>query len=141
MHDDMVEWASRLAQAELFASLPRRWVHSQGVAARASALTCVVGRDSGLLRAAAVLHDVGYAPRLAIDAEGAVVGAQRPQQAGDDGGLVAEAAVVVGLGEQAEEGPLGRQGHRGQGLRGEGFGLDGAYPCHASAPRLRGGQR
>jgi HD superfamily phosphodiesterase len=25
----------------------------------------VIGQDSGLLRAAAVLHDVGYAPRLA----------------------------------------------------------------------------
>jgi putative nucleotidyltransferase with HDIG domain len=66
MHDDMVDWASRLAQAELSDPLPRRWVHSQGVAARASALASVVGQDSGLLRAAAVLHDVGYAPRLAI---------------------------------------------------------------------------
>jgi hypothetical protein len=65
MHDDMVEWASRLAQAELSGPLPRRWVHSQAVAARASALACVVGQDFGLLHAAAVLHDVDYAPRLA----------------------------------------------------------------------------
>jgi hypothetical protein len=83
----------------------------------------------------------GELGEVVLDAEGAVVGAQRPQQPGDDGGLVAESAVVVGLGEQAEEGPLGRQGDCGQGLRGEGFGLDGAYPGHASAPRLRGGLR
>ncbi|WP_223146446.1 hypothetical protein, partial [Streptomyces apricus] len=40
---------------------------------------------------------------VVIDAHGAVVGAQRPQQAGDDRGLVAEPAAVIGLREQPEE--------------------------------------
>ncbi|WP_031512982.1 HD domain-containing protein [Streptomyces sp. NRRL F-5123] len=65
VHGDMVAWASQLAHDELAGPLPRRWAHSQGVAARASSLATVIGQDSGLLRAAAVLHDVGYAPRLA----------------------------------------------------------------------------
>ncbi|MGW3782766.1 HD domain-containing protein [Streptomyces sp. NPDC005091] len=38
---------------------------SQGVAARTAELARIVGRDSDLLAAAAMLHDVGFAPRLA----------------------------------------------------------------------------
>ncbi|WXK80104.1 hypothetical protein WAB15_31170 [Streptomyces sirii] len=63
---------------------------------------------------------------VVFDAQRAVFGAQGPQQAGDDGGLVAEPAVVVCLGEQAEERPLGGQGDRREGLRVERLGLDGA---------------
>jgi hypothetical protein len=55
-----------------------------------------------------------------------VLAAQRPQLAGDDGSLVAEPALVIGLGEQPEEGPLGGQGHRREGLGRERLGLDGA---------------
>ncbi len=58
-------WAWRIAEAELATSLPRRWAHSQGVAARAAQLARVAGGGAPLLAAAAVLHDVGYAPRLA----------------------------------------------------------------------------
>jgi putative nucleotidyltransferase with HDIG domain len=65
VNGDMVSWASQLAHGELAGTLPRRWAHSQGVAARASSLAAVIGQDSGLLHAAAVLHDIGYAPRLA----------------------------------------------------------------------------
>lgn len=65
MQRDMVAWASQLARDELAGPLPRRWAHSRGVAARAFSLAPVVGEASGLLRAAAVLHDIGYAPRLA----------------------------------------------------------------------------
>ncbi|MFC5253425.1 HD domain-containing protein [Streptomyces nigrescens] len=43
----------------------RGWAHSRGVAQRALDLAGVVGDDAGLLSSAAVLHDVGYAPRLA----------------------------------------------------------------------------
>lgn len=60
-----VEWAWRLAEAELGQSLPRRWSHSQGVARAAASLAKVVNDDADLLTSAAVLHDVGYAPRLA----------------------------------------------------------------------------
>jgi predicted hydrolase (HD superfamily) len=46
-------------------SLPRRWAHVQGVAARAHSLAPVLGADADLLEAAAWLHDMGYAPGLA----------------------------------------------------------------------------
>lgn len=59
-------WAWRIAERELSASLPRRWSHSRGVAVRAAHLAIVAGMDAQVLAAAAVLHDVGYAPRLAV---------------------------------------------------------------------------
>ncbi|MEU9028137.1 HD domain-containing protein [Streptomyces sp. NPDC048383] len=65
MDESMVGWATRVAGTELSVVLPRRWAHSQGVATRATALGQLLGRDADLLTAAAVLHDVGYAPRLA----------------------------------------------------------------------------
>ncbi|MFC4034186.1 HD domain-containing protein [Streptomyces polygonati] len=61
-----MSWAWRIAEAELATSLPRRWAHSQGVAARAAQLAGVAGDGAPTLAASAVLHDVGYAPRLAV---------------------------------------------------------------------------
>ncbi|MEV7027318.1 HD domain-containing protein [Kitasatospora sp. NPDC093558] len=55
-----------MAEQELADTLPRRWSHSQGVARQAEQLTAIAGPDDGLLAAAAVLHDVGYAPRLVL---------------------------------------------------------------------------
>jgi HD domain len=57
-------WAFGVARNELACALPRRWAHSQGVARRASLLAHVTG-DAELLESAALLHDVGYAPRIA----------------------------------------------------------------------------
>ncbi|MGW1430917.1 HD domain-containing protein [Streptomyces sp. NPDC002431] len=57
-------WARKIAEKELSTVLPRRWAHSQGVASRASELGTVLADDAELLSAAAVLHDVGYAPRM-----------------------------------------------------------------------------
>ncbi|MCX5430239.1 HD domain-containing protein [Streptomyces sp. NBC_00257] len=65
MNRSMVKWACSVAEAELCESLPRRWLHSQGVARRAAELAELLGGDADLLASAAVLHDVGYAPRLA----------------------------------------------------------------------------
>ncbi|WP_405508521.1 HD domain-containing protein [Streptomyces cyaneofuscatus] len=65
MDETMLSWARQVAEKELSGVLPRRWAHSQGVAARAAGLGHVLGGDAELLAAAAVLHDVGYAPRLA----------------------------------------------------------------------------
>ena len=62
----LASWAEQLARALLKEPLPRRWAHSQGVAARARSLTPVLGTDADLLEAAAWLHDVGYAPDLAV---------------------------------------------------------------------------
>ncbi|WP_441250922.1 HD domain-containing protein [Kitasatospora sp. McL0602] len=59
-----VTWRE-LAEAELAEQLPRRWAHSRGVVERASQLTGLLGDEADLLLSAAVLHDIGYAPRLA----------------------------------------------------------------------------
>ncbi|WP_435878530.1 HD domain-containing protein [Streptomyces halstedii] len=61
----MEEWATKLAEFELSTALPRRWAHTQGVAERATEIGQVLGKNAGLLVAAATLHDVGYAPQLA----------------------------------------------------------------------------
>jgi HD superfamily phosphodiesterase len=57
--------AERLARTLLERSLPRRWAHVQGVAARARSLAPTLGGDAELLEAAAWLHDIGYLPELA----------------------------------------------------------------------------
>src|SRR5260370_31836998 len=61
----LASWGEHLARALLRDSLPRRWAHVQGVAARARGLAPVLGADADLLQAAAWLHDIGYAPSLA----------------------------------------------------------------------------
>ncbi|WP_371481988.1 HD domain-containing protein [Kitasatospora sp. NBC_00315] len=61
---DATVWAYDLAEALLSDDLPRRWAHSQGVAGRARMLAPVLGPDAELLESAAVLHDIGYSPRL-----------------------------------------------------------------------------
>lgn len=66
MSPDLCSWARTVAEAELAGRLPRRWAHSQGVARRATELAAVLGDRADLLAAAAILHDVGYAPRLAV---------------------------------------------------------------------------
>lgn len=65
MVESIVQWAALVAETELSAPLPCRWDHTQGVAARAAELRGLHGDEGGLLVAAATLHDVGYAPRLA----------------------------------------------------------------------------
>jgi hypothetical protein len=62
----LVSCSEQLARALLQEPLPRRWAHVQGVAARARGLAPVLGADADLLEAAAWLHDIGYAPGLAI---------------------------------------------------------------------------
>jgi HD superfamily phosphodiesterase len=60
----LAEWASELARTLLAEPLPRRWAHTQGVAAQAQTLAPILGDDADLLVAAAWLHDIGYAPTL-----------------------------------------------------------------------------
>ncbi|WP_329370219.1 HD domain-containing protein [Streptomyces sp. NBC_00669] len=60
----LTAWAYPLAESLLADALPRRWAHVQGVAARARTLAPILGADAELLEAAAVLHDIGYAPDL-----------------------------------------------------------------------------
>ncbi|GAA5097013.1 HD domain-containing protein [Nocardia iowensis] len=66
MIDYESSWAWRLAGKELETSLPRRWAHSKGVAEAAVELAARLGCDRVLLEASAILHDVGYAPRLVV---------------------------------------------------------------------------
>jgi hypothetical protein len=72
----LTSWSEHLAQALLRDPLPRRWVHVQGVAARARSLAPVLGADAGLLEAAAWLHDIGYAPGLVVTGLHALDGAR-----------------------------------------------------------------
>ncbi|WP_030205898.1 HD domain-containing protein [Streptomyces bikiniensis] len=65
MSDLIEEWAAAVAETELGKTLPRRWTHTRGVAERAIEVSQVIRQDGSLLVAAATLHDVGYAPRLA----------------------------------------------------------------------------
>jgi putative nucleotidyltransferase with HDIG domain len=60
----LTKWAYELAESLLADALPRRWAHVQGVAQRARTLAPILGADAELLEAAAVLHDIGYAPDL-----------------------------------------------------------------------------
>src|SRR5690349_15476819 len=62
----LASWTHQLARELLKEPLPRRWAHVQGVANRALGLASVLGADADLLEAAAWLHDIGYAPGLAI---------------------------------------------------------------------------
>jgi hypothetical protein len=70
---------------ELAAVLPRRWRHVQVVAARAKRLSALPDISGELLVAAAWLHDIGYAPRLAVTGFHPLDGARflRDQGAGD----------------------------------------------------------
>ncbi|MGW3332441.1 HD domain-containing protein [Streptomyces rubiginosohelvolus] len=66
MGDHIGDWATHIARAELSCTLPRRWAHTQGVANRAAEVGQILNQHASLLVAAATLHDIGYAPRLAV---------------------------------------------------------------------------
>ncbi|OJF84987.1 HD domain-containing protein [Nocardia seriolae] len=66
MADHESSWAWRLARSELELPLPRRWAHSQGVGRAAIEVAARLDCDTELLVASAILHDVGYAPRLVV---------------------------------------------------------------------------
>jgi hypothetical protein len=61
---ELVTWAEEVARDLLEIPLPRRWAHTQGVAATARGLAPVLGAGAELVEASAWLHDIGYAPRL-----------------------------------------------------------------------------
>lgn len=66
MADQSPAWAREIARRVLADALPDRWAHTQGVAARARAVGPVLGWDTNLIEVAAWLHDIGYAPALAV---------------------------------------------------------------------------
>ncbi|MGH3769666.1 MAG: HD domain-containing protein [Pseudonocardiaceae bacterium] len=66
MGDGSSAWAQEIARHVLADALPGRWAHTLGVAAQARAVGPVLGWDTDLIEAAAWLHDIGYAPALAV---------------------------------------------------------------------------
>lgn len=58
------EEAKALARRLLADELPRRWAHTQGVAARARSLATILGDNSEIVEVAAFLHDIGYSSAL-----------------------------------------------------------------------------
>lgn len=62
----MTLWAWALAEYHLARQLPRRWAHVQGVARLSSRVgrALLTDPERELLVAAALLHDIGYAPPL-----------------------------------------------------------------------------
>lgn len=81
-------WARDLAHDLLADELPRRWRHVQGVAQRARTATSIVGADAELLICAALLHDVGYAPAVAVTGLHSLDGARYLVSAGAPDRLV-----------------------------------------------------
>lgn len=60
------EWAERQARTLLSPKGPR-WAHTEAVAAVARSVALALGEEDGdVLVAAAYLHDIGYAPELAV---------------------------------------------------------------------------
>jgi len=60
------QYRDALARRLLEEPLPRRWSHTQGVAAAARTLAPILGGHAGLPVAAAWLHDIGYTPALVV---------------------------------------------------------------------------
>ncbi len=60
------DWAEAMARELLEEALPRRWAHTQGVAATARTLSGILGDDTDLIVAAAWLHGIGYSPAIAV---------------------------------------------------------------------------
>lgn len=63
---ELSDWAEDHAR-RLLSPLGRRWRHAEAVAARARSLASrLVPEDRDVLVAAAYLHDIGYAPEIAV---------------------------------------------------------------------------
>jgi hypothetical protein len=61
-----VDTAYDLAESLLANPLPRRWRHSVGVGKASASLGPILGERITVLEAAALLHDIGYAPDLVV---------------------------------------------------------------------------
>lgn len=75
--------ARRMARQQLAGQLPRRWRHSRAVAEQAEALCPLVPNPAGLV-CAAWLHDIGYAPDVAVTGLHALDGARYLRASGID---------------------------------------------------------
>ena len=63
---DLVQWAEAEGRRRL-GTIRSRWLHCQAAGRRATEIAAVVDRsDQSVLVAAALLHDIGYAPELDV---------------------------------------------------------------------------
>jgi HD domain len=108
---DLAAWAEDEARQRL-SPLGARWLHSAAVGERARDIAPVVEpADHGVLIAAALLHDVGYAPELAVSSFHPLDGARWLRSVGHHrlAGLVAHhtaasfEATALGLGDALGE--------------------------------------
>jgi hypothetical protein len=80
----LARWAEDYAE-RLLAPMGDRWTHVRGVAQQARRIDTVVpDKERELLLAAAYLHDIGYAPSLALTGFHALDGARHLDQLGTD---------------------------------------------------------
>ncbi|MEV5539645.1 HD domain-containing protein [Saccharopolyspora shandongensis] len=85
----LVASSRSLAEKYLAESLPRRWRHVQGVGAQAVRIADAYAPDDDLLVAAALLHDIGYAPELTVTGFHPLDGARVLRSVGADERLCA----------------------------------------------------
>ncbi|MFI6575398.1 HD domain-containing protein [Nocardiopsis sp. NPDC050513] len=99
---ELTSWAAEVSR-DLLENVGTRWPHVQRAAqqARSVALT-VAGEDHELLVAAALLHDIGYAPALAHTGFHPLDGARWLQDQGVDERLVCLVAHHTGALVEAE---------------------------------------
>ena len=101
--------AWELARDLLAIPLPRRWRHSVGVYEAAGTIGSTVTDDRDLLRRAAVLHDIGYAPLLVKTGFHALDGATYLQSIGADRRVVSLVAHHSCASVEAEERGLAQE--------------------------------
>ena len=83
MNTDLVDRARTLASEHLAVAMPQRWAHVVGVARTASDIAPrLLAKDADAIVAAAWLHDVGYAPSIAMTGFHPVDGARFAKSAG-----------------------------------------------------------
>jgi putative nucleotidyltransferase with HDIG domain len=87
--DALVRAAWNVTEAMLSEELPNRWQHSQGVLGRAGlAATDLTAEDANVLAQAAILHDVGYASKVAFTGFHPIDGARHLRSIGWDDRVV-----------------------------------------------------
>jgi HD superfamily phosphodiesterase len=98
--------AEATARNLLAEPLPRRWAHSQGVAAAARALSDLLGENADLIAAAAWLHDIGYAPSISVTGFHPLDGARHLRDAEHAGAMLCRLVAnhSAALTEAAERG-------------------------------------
>jgi predicted HD phosphohydrolase len=108
--DQLVNWARATAQELLSSTLPRRWAHTQGVAAAAADLVgALTAAPAATLVAAAWLHDIGDAPAVATTGFHPLDGARYLARQGFPDEVVSLVAVHTGAQFEADRRGLAAQ--------------------------------